>query len=135
MDWDKAIAEKTKVRGVIQVEFGLFESAVLDRTFGPFPYFAGFFKEMLFVSEDYPEDLREPVLWHEAVCNFRKGEKGRCLRTTREELEHVPADRLQEYVRMRADFYEALLPTLTDGSDLKAEITASLEYLQTQLAN
>lgn len=104
---------------------------VISKDYAPsYPFFAGCQEDMLFVSEEVPEQWRDYVLFHEATCMIdRRHQPGGCVRTTREEIELVPqADRLA-YIEMRCQFYEALLEQ-QPNHPLKDNIESSLRFLR-----
>ena len=100
------------------------------------PGFLGFPEgKFLFISEEVPEEFRNPQLVHEIIeFTELKGKKGRCLESMKRELEIVPDDIKKEYIEYRRNFFGRLIEYSknSDDEDFKKEIQASYDYLQSQ---
>ena len=103
---------------------------------GPFG-FVGYMEGLLFISEEAPVRFRRYIFWHEVTCYSRKGKKGHCLRTLRQEVRRVPRRLRPAYVRFRLKSFEALVEFLKQyrpRPPLYKEILASRDYLRTVAA-
>lgn len=131
-DW---IRENEVGSGEIEYEGKKIPYTILKKELEPrLPGFLGYPNgEHLFISEEVPEQFRDPQLIHEIIeFTELKDQKGRCKDALKKELEVVPDEIRQEYLEYRKEFF-ALLVAYNENSedeDFKSEIQASHEYIQ-----
>lgn len=125
--------QKTLRIGEIEVAGNLYPYRVINKDLAPkLPFFVGLTQGFLFISEEVPPKFRQYPLEHEVYCNLIfKGQNGRCLRALKQELAKVPAEIREQYIKMRREFFKALVRyyQTSKDQDFKPEIMASLGYL------
>lgn len=92
-----------------------------------------------FISEDVPENFRDPQILHEIIeFTELKWKKWRCLESLKRELFLLDKSISQEYLKYRIDFFKSLIqyhkntPSSEwfDADDLREEINKTYEYLK-----
>jgi len=82
------------------------------------PGFLGYANGHLFISEEVPENFRNPQLIHEYIEFVElKDEKDRCLQASKRELEYVPDELKESYLEYREDFFARLVVYYKDYDD------------------
>lgn len=131
-DW---IKNNEKGRGKIEVDGETYPYTIMDQELeGAPPNFVGFLDaKFLFISEEVLPQYRNHFLRHEVICNKKlQGRSGRCEQATKRELEQVPEEIKEDYIKFRIKFYEDLIDYQEkhDNDELVKELKGSLNYLR-----
>lgn len=119
------------------IEFGgkQREYKVVDRNLdSPAPrYFISYGSGTPFISDEVPEDYREPMVLHELTeFELLTGEEDRCVKALDAELKIVPEEIKGDYVKFRRGVFESLIKYLeqyTPDSPFIPEARKSLDRL------
>ena len=104
------------------------------------PNFVGYDpnERTLLVSETTPRMFLDYILGHEVLCRVdHVGQKGCCLRATKDEFARVPDHIKPEYASFRLEFYRHLISFYSckeTERDFMDEISASLAFWEEAVA-
>lgn len=109
--------------------------SVVDRNITPAPkYFISYNKGNPFISDEVPEEFRESMVFHELTeFELLQDKPDRCLQALKSELETVPKNKKEDYLKFRLEVFESLIDFLKKydpNSKLIIEVNKSLKYLR-----